>query len=323
MEPDENNDFIDEGYASTSANTSYVTSIATEIREGIEEYGRRWASYGRHFYGLPIDDEEQNRNDLQHYKFFLLYEGRLHLAPIDPEPQNILDLGTGSGIWAIETADRYPTARVVGVDIAAVQSNWVPPNCHFEILDVETDWEFPRNTFDLIHAREFLFSIRDWPTLISQAYKHLKPGGYFELAITVPEVGCDDDSCPADSNYTEMGKLFFKIAQAMGIDGYACKLWKQQLLDCGFEDVQQTIFKIPTNRWPKDRRLKTIGALEVHNFFQYAQAGFERGAIALLGMDPAELQVMLARTRKEILDRNIHTYVQFYNVYGRKPGPPG
>ncbi|KIX95068.1 uncharacterized protein Z520_09378 [Fonsecaea multimorphosa CBS 102226] len=39
MEPDENTDFVDEGYASTSANSSYVTSIATEIREGIEEYG--------------------------------------------------------------------------------------------------------------------------------------------------------------------------------------------------------------------------------------------------------------------------------------------
>ena len=240
----------------------------------------------------------------------MLYEGRLHLAPLHSEPQNILDLGTGSGIWAIETADLYPSARVIGVDIAATQPTWVPPNCHFEILDVESSWEFRNNSFDLIHAREFLFAIRDWPALISQAYEHLRPGGYFELAVTVPEVGCDDGTCPPDSQYTEMGKMFFKIAEAMGLDGYACKLWKQQLLDRGYEDVQERIFKIPTNTWPKDKRLKTVGKLEVQNFFDYAQAGFERGAIGLLDMDPDELQVMLAYTRKEILDRSIHTYVK-------------
>ncbi|ETI23787.1 hypothetical protein G647_05593 [Cladophialophora carrionii CBS 160.54] len=321
MEPDDNIAVDDEGYDTNSAGTSYVTSIASEIRNGIEEYGRRWASYGKHFYGLPIDDAEQDRNDLQHYKFFLMYEGRLHLAPIDPQPQNILDLGTGSGIWAIEAADLYPSARVIGVDIAAVQPSWVSPNCQFEILDVETSWEFRRNSFDLIHAREFLFAIRDWPALISQAYDHLRPGGYFELAVTVPEVGCDDGTCPPDSQYAELGKIFFQIAEAMGLDGNASRLWKDQLLARGFEDVHETVFKMPTNDWPKDRRMKTIGKLEMQNFFQYAQAGFERGATALLGMDRAQLAVMLAHTRREILDRNIHTYVKFVNVYGRKPGP--
>jgi hypothetical protein len=27
---------------------------------------------------------------------------KLHLAPIGPNPQNVLDIGTGTGIWAIE-----------------------------------------------------------------------------------------------------------------------------------------------------------------------------------------------------------------------------
>ncbi|KAK7894192.1 hypothetical protein LTR67_005950 [Exophiala xenobiotica] len=317
MEADDT--FSDEAFDAQSTATSYVTSIGSEIREGIEVYGRRYAAYGQHFYGLPIDEQEQERNDLQHCKILLLYEGRLHLAPMTAHPQNILDLGTGNGTWAIQMADTYPSASVIGVDLAAVQPNWVPPNLSFEILDVESEWMYPKGRYDLIHGRELIFAIRDWPGLISQAYDHLRPGGYLELAVTLPQVNCDDGTCPPESCYREMSKVHFEIAEAMGIDGLAAKKWKTHFEARGFEDVHERIFKIPTNRWPKDKRLKTIGALEVANFLQYSSAGFERGAVGLLGKDPNELEILLAQTRKEIMDRNVHSYVYFYNVYGRRP----
>lgn len=91
--------FSDEGFAE-SINTSYATSIASEIRRGIEENGRTYPIYGQNEYGLPIDEQEQDRNDLQHAKFHLVL-GDLHLAPIRDEPTKILDLGTGTGIWAM------------------------------------------------------------------------------------------------------------------------------------------------------------------------------------------------------------------------------
>lgn len=206
-------------------------------------------------------------------------------------------------------ADSFPSANVLGVDIAAVQPTWVPPNCQFEILDIESDWLYRKSRFDLIHARELIFAIRDWPTLISQAYDHLVPGGYLELAVTVPEVGCDDGTCPSNSSYRDMGEIHFQIAEALGIDGFAAKKWKTQLEARGFEDVHERIFKIPTNRWAKDKRLKTIGALEVANFLQFATAGFQSGFAEMLHRDPNELEVLLAHARKEILDLDVHTYV--------------
>lgn len=133
-------EFVDEGYAQ-SYNSTYVSSIASDVLRGVEENGRIYASYGKYMYGIPIDEHEQQRNDFQHAKFLLLLDGRLHLAPIKT-PQKILDVGTGSGIWAIDMADRYPSAQVTGMDIAAVQPHWVPPNCHFEIDDAEEDWTF-------------------------------------------------------------------------------------------------------------------------------------------------------------------------------------
>jgi len=47
----------DEGYAE-STSTRYLTSIASDIRRGVEENGRLYAAYGKYQSWLPIDDEE-------------------------------------------------------------------------------------------------------------------------------------------------------------------------------------------------------------------------------------------------------------------------
>ena len=35
----------------------------------------------------------------------MLLDGKLYLAPIGANPQNVLDLGTGTGIWAMYAYD--------------------------------------------------------------------------------------------------------------------------------------------------------------------------------------------------------------------------
>ena len=53
----------------------------------------------------------------------LLMGGNLNLAPL-VDPKNILDIGTGTGIWAIEMADQHPDATVIGTDLSPVQPVW-------------------------------------------------------------------------------------------------------------------------------------------------------------------------------------------------------
>jgi len=52
-------------------------------------------------YLYPNDEQELDRLDMQHHMFKLINEGRLFFAPVE-NPQRILDIGTGSGIWPME-----------------------------------------------------------------------------------------------------------------------------------------------------------------------------------------------------------------------------
>jgi ubiquinone/menaquinone biosynthesis C-methylase UbiE len=62
---------------------------------------------------------------MKHAMVIHLCDGKLHFAPLD-NPQNILDIGTGTGIWAIdskfhpcETDRQRPVALLALANLAA------------------------------------------------------------------------------------------------------------------------------------------------------------------------------------------------------------
>ena len=52
---------------------------------------------------LPNDDKEHDRLTIQHHIFRLSVDGPLYLAPIPSDVQNVLDLGSGTGIVSATT----------------------------------------------------------------------------------------------------------------------------------------------------------------------------------------------------------------------------
>jgi len=112
--------------------------------------------------------------------YTLTLGGELHLAPIKA-PREILDVGTGTGIWAIQMADKFPEAQVTGTDLSPIQPDLVPENCVFEIDDNSLDWTWEENQLDYVHVREMMGSIKDWDLFCNEALRCIAPGGYIEI----------------------------------------------------------------------------------------------------------------------------------------------
>ena len=77
------------------------------------ENGRWYHGFRRGIYMYPCDELEKDRMDIYHKLFTVARRDQLHQAPIPQhwEPR-ILDVGCGTGIWAIDMADQYLNAEV-------------------------------------------------------------------------------------------------------------------------------------------------------------------------------------------------------------------
>lgn len=89
------------GYESDTLGSS-STTLSSSLRDYAFENGRRYHRFREGAYNFPNDDSEQDREDMKHAMMVNLCQ-RLHFAPLGENPHNILDMGTGTGIWAIES----------------------------------------------------------------------------------------------------------------------------------------------------------------------------------------------------------------------------
>ncbi len=84
--------------------------------------------------------------------------------------------------------------------------------------------------------------------------------------------------------------------------------WKHWFEERGFEEVTEVVYKMPCNPWPKDQRLKLIGAFEMENLLFGLSGMVTRLFSKALKWTPEQVQVFLVDVRKEIKNRNVHAY---------------
>jgi hypothetical protein len=111
------------------------------------------------------------------------------------------------------------------------------------------------------------------------------------------------------SAYVEVCDKFQEIADSIGAAPDAPWSYRAWMVEAGFQNVHEHIFKIPTSPWPRDPRLKKIGALELVNVMEGAQAFLLRGYTANLGKTREELEILLLQMRKELMNQRFHSYV--------------
>jgi hypothetical protein len=72
------------------------------------------------------------------------------------------------GVWAIEVGDRFPSARVRGIDLSPSQPAWVPPNVDFLVDDCEQG-EWLDTDADFVHFRFMTIVLKDVSNVLRRA----------------------------------------------------------------------------------------------------------------------------------------------------------
>ncbi|KAK2013967.1 S-adenosyl-L-methionine-dependent methyltransferase [Colletotrichum eremochloae] len=300
---------------------SSSTSLASSIRKHRIENGRTYHHYKEGKYAYPNDEKENERLDLQHSIYLLTLGDKLGLAP--PNDKNsgvkrVLDIGTGTGLWAIDFGDEHPEAEVLGVDLTPVPTEFVPPNVRFEVDDVEEPWLHSR-PFDYIHIRGMTTSIADWKKFLKQTYDGLAPGGYVEIFEGNFRPGCDDGTLTPEhaiskwvDHLEECGKIFGRLY--VDIPGLV-----PILKEIGFVDVTIAKYKWPMSPWAKDEHYRELGSWCQENLMEGLEAFSMAPFTRALGWTKDEVNVFLVDVRKELRDRSIHAYNPLWVIYARRP----
>ncbi|KAG7106465.1 Secondary metabolism regulator LAE1 like protein [Verticillium longisporum] len=312
----------------SSADVESLRESTASLRSSILEYrninGRHFQSSTTTYYWAPTDEKHIEGFDLAHQYMLLLMDNKLYNAPIGNNPQRILDIGTGTGIWAIDMADEFPSAEVLGTDISAVQPSWLPPNCKFEIDDAQLDWTFPVNHFSYIHARHLYGGIDDWPKLYRQAFTHCAPGGWFENVEIELTTRAENPryTLGPDHVFTQWRDLFFAAGDKIGRTFRIAEnnRMERDMRDAGFVDIVTHQWKVPIGGWASDPKLKKVGLFN-GLFIDQSIDGFVVFPIGeILGWSFDEVTVLVANMRAALRDPKALPYYNLHMVYGRKPG---
>lgn len=109
--------------------------------------------------------------------------------------QRVLDIGCGSGSWAIEMAQTYPTSSLIGIDISQrmvsyateqAREHKVSDRVEFRVMDVLQPLDFPGAFFDLVNLRFGVSFMRtwDWLNVLNELLRVTRSGGVIRLTET-------------------------------------------------------------------------------------------------------------------------------------------
>ncbi|GKT41994.1 secondary metabolism regulator LAE1 [Colletotrichum spaethianum] len=304
---------LDNDASELESTASSSTSISSSILNYRLENGRTYHKY--------------KDGNLQHEIITYTLDGELGLAPPchkTAKVGRVLDVGTGTGIWAIDFGDLHPEAEVLGVDLSPPQQEFVPPNVKFEIDDVEEEW-LHSEPFEYIHSRFMTGSIMNWKEYIRRCYEYglanlifahlserrnsnLAPGGYLELVENQATANSDDGTFPKDCAMAKYIEGIQTASEKLGRAFIDVPKLKNIMEEAGFVDVELRKYKWPMNTWPKEERYKTLGLWCLENFNSALEAVCMALFTRVLNWSLDEVNIFLIDVRKDLKNQSYHAY---------------
>ncbi|KAI1309666.1 S-adenosyl-L-methionine-dependent methyltransferase [Xylaria venustula] len=318
-------DEIDSNWDSDSAiggmsQFSSTQSIDSSIYNHVVENGRTYHRFKEGKYLLPNDEGEQKRLDYQHQLYTAVLNGKLFISPIGDRLRHVLDVGTGTGIWAVEVGLEHPGAQVTGIDLSPIQPSYAPPNVNFEICDAEDEWSF-RAPFDLVHMRAMVTCFKNPRTIFEEAYRSLAPGGFIELRdpilpfyfMTPPPEGCA---------LQEWGGKLIGAARLSGRDWGVATRYAQMLGDIGFVNVTERREAIALSPWVKGNHNKQLSLLLQHDILNMLEPVSMALFTRVLGWEAQRVLECLELVKRDVQNTKIHAYSEGVHIYAQKPYDP-
>lgn len=138
--------------------------------------------------------------------------------------------------------------------------------------------------------------------------RNLIPGGWFEMKEVALPFGNDDNTGDPDSSVSKWSKLMLDASGLIGKRFDNPPHYAEWMTEAGFINVRSTLYKWPTNPWPKGKKEKVLGLWTMVNILDGLE-GFTMAMLTrVLRWKPEEVSVLLAGVRVETKNRAIHNY---------------
>ncbi|KAG9004648.1 hypothetical protein FRB94_002188 [Tulasnella sp. JGI-2019a] len=292
-----------------------------------EAYGRTYSILNES-YILPVDGTEHRRLDGQHELIRLRHEGlyprvddvRRVLAPRPGYTAKVLDIGTGSGIWAVEMAYEFPHVQVLGIDIVQPEpSTPPPPNCQFKLHDANRGFDELDMSFDFVNIRCAHHGITSQTDLMSSIAKILRPGGLFLSLEGSPNVfdevsgliTAEHEEEPGFSWTAKLLSTFLQVClrrNPSSADVPDMPTWLKKM-DC-WEEVGGGRVRFPIGPWERDEREKEVGKMMQDGTIEFINLGV-RPTMESGGYSSDIVDDWIKNAFKEINEQHRHLYFEW------------
>jgi len=134
----------------------------------------------------PYDELMGDTGDIPHT--FLINPLMSSFLPQEKD-LTVLDLGCGNGYWTKLLAKKYK--KVVGIDnsqnlIKIAKSKRQLSNIEYKLVEIEADFPFTNDSFDLIFSNMVIHYIKNINKLAQELYRIIKPNGLIILSFAHP-----------------------------------------------------------------------------------------------------------------------------------------